>query len=478
MLKNRSLLFVSDLAALLIAFVLTQLVYYQGRYEFLLSRTSLLRLLFLYVSYLIVFACYVVRIPVFKRDFLKNLKITVILWVWMTLILAFLLYALRLDPSVNRLYVSVLLVLSFVCLLIGREFVSHVSRRFYEKLEHKKRIVLFANDANVMKMLQKVSKAHLIDYDVVGIIIYREGSDRGSCYYRVDRYKNNRLYGKTYLEDGREDVLDFLKKEAIDEALLSLPDTDNERIRDLVLLLESMGIDSSLTMNTFSLGLEPSGIDRLGPYHVVTFSPRVFNKQELLMKRLMDIAGGLVGCVLCVIICLFVGPAIYLEDPGPIIFKQKRVGRNGRIFEIYKFRSMYQDAEERKKELMKQNEMNGLMFKMKNDPRITKVGKFIRKTSLDEFPQFFNVLKGDMSLIGTRPPTVAEFEQYSAHHKRRLSLKPGITGLWQVSGRSDITDFEDVVKLDIEYIDNWSFWKDIRILFLTVWVVLTGKGSE
>ena len=137
---------------------------------------------------------------------------------------------------------------------------------------------------------------------------------------------------------------------------------------------------------------------------------------------------------------------------------------------------MYPDAEKRKKELMDKNEMSGLMFKMTGDPRITKVGKFIRKTSLDELPQFFNVLKGDMSLVGTRPPTVDEYKQYETYHKRRLSTKPGITGMWQVSGRSDIEDFEEVVRLDLKYIDNWSLGLDIKIIFKTVMVVL-GKGG-
>ena len=145
---------------------------------------------------------------------------------------------------------------------------------------------------------------------------------------------------------------------------------------------------------------------------------------------------------------------------------------------MYKFRSMYRDAEERKKALMEQNEMKGLMFKMTDDPRITKVGRFIRATSIDELPQFFNVLKGDMSLVGTRPPTVDEFMQYAGYHKRRLSIKPGITGLWQVSGRSNIEDFEDVVKLDLEYIDNWSLALDIKILFKTVLVVFKKDGSR
>ena len=179
-------------------------------------------------------------------------------------------------------------------------------------------------------------------------------------------------------------------------------------------------------------------------------------------------------------------PAIYIKSPGPIFFSQYRVGKNGRKFKIYKFRSMYMDAEERKKELMKQNRVSdGLMFKMENDPRVIGsekgpgkgIGNFIRKTSLDEFPQFFNVLKGDMSLVGTRPPTVDEWEKYELHHRARLAIKPGLTGMWQVSGRSEITDFEEVVKLDTKYISEWSFMLDIKILFKTVLIVLGQKGS-
>ncbi len=170
-------------------------------------------------------------------------------------------------------------------------------------------------------------------------------------------------------------------------------------------------------------------------------------------------------------------PAIWIEDKGPVFFSQKRVGKNGRIFKIYKFRSMYVDAEERKKELMKNNEMSGAMFKMKDDPRITKVGKFIRKTSIDELPQFLNILKGDMSLVGTRPPTIDEVNVYENWHRRRLSIKPGLTGLWQVSGRNKINDFDDVVKYDLEYIDNWSVLMDIKLILKTIFVVFKGTGS-
>ena len=194
-------------------------------------------------------------------------------------------------------------------------------------------------------------------------------------------------------------------------------------------------------------------------------------------KRVIDICGSLVGLLICGLVAIVLVPLIR-KDGGPAIFAQKRVGKNGRYFKFYKFRSMYVDAEERKKELMAQNTMKGGMFKMDNDPRITPIGRFIRKTSLDELPQFYNVLKGDMSLVGTRPPTVDEYEQYTPEQKRRLSFKPGITGLWQVSGRSEITDFDEVVRLDVSYIDGWTIWSDIKILLKTIKVVFKRDGAK
>ena len=194
----------------------------------------------------------------------------------------------------------------------------------------------------------------------------------------------------------------------------------------------------------------------------------------------MDIVGAIVGLLITGIVTVFLAPALLIESPGPLFFSQVRVGKNGRRFKIYKFRSMYMDAEERKKELMEKNNIkDGLMFKMDDDPRIIKgIGHFIRKTSLDEFPQFWNILKGDMSLVGTRPPTMDEWDKYELHHRRRLAIKPGLTGMWQVSGRSEITDFEEVVELDTKYIEQWSIGLDIKILFKTVTVVFTGSGAK
>ena len=194
---------------------------------------------------------------------------------------------------------------------------------------------------------------------------------------------------------------------------------------------------------------------------------------RFIIKRTMDILAGIVGVILSSPIMLVTVIAIKLDSPGPILFKQTRVGQNGRHFKMYKFRSMYIDAEERKKELLEQNELEGgVMFKIKDDPRITRVGKFIRKTSIDELPQFFNILGGSMSLVGTRPPTLDEVEKYETSQWRRISIKPGLTGMWQVSGRSNIKSFDEIVELDMEYIDNWTLGMDIKIIFKTILVLL------
>jgi lipopolysaccharide/colanic/teichoic acid biosynthesis glycosyltransferase len=187
----------------------------------------------------------------------------------------------------------------------------------------------------------------------------------------------------------------------------------------------------------------------------------------LLLKRALDIAGACVGLAICALAYLVFAPLIRLGSPGPVIFRQTRVGRNGRLFMLYKFRTMGCDAEAQKAALQDGNHMSGFLFKMRGDPRVTAIGHVLRRTYLDELPQFWNVLKGDMSLVGTRPPTMDEAACYAPHHKRRLSVRPGITGLWQVTGNGSITDFEDVVRLDCEYIDRWSIWLDLQILLRT-----------
>lgn len=233
-----------------------------------------------------------------------------------------------------------------------------------------------------------------------------------------------------------------------------------------------------------------SFVEKVNGFDVLTHAANYASPLQLMIKRTADLIGGLVGSLLALIIIVIFGPMIKIASPGPILFRQERIGRNGKRFQILKLRTMDADAEERKADLQEQNRVSdGLMFKVDFDPRIignrilpdgthkTGLGEFLRRTSLDEFPQFFNVLMGDMSLVGTRPPTPDEWEHYELHHRARLSTRPGITGLWQVSGRSEITDFEEVVRLDTQYINNWSLGLDLRILLKTVGVVFQRKGA-
>ena len=235
---------------------------------------------------------------------------------------------------------------------------------------------------------------------------------------------------------------------------------------------------------------ERQTIEHIGNSTVLTYSLGSVTLGQAFAKRAMDILGGFVGCVLTGLLYLVIAPMIYINSPGPVFFAQTRVGRNGKKFKMYKFRSMSLDAEARKAEVAVACGLDGqMMFKFEEDPRIIGskilpdgtykkgIGNYIRDWSLDEFPQFFNVLKGDMSLVGTRPPTVDEWEKYEAHHRARLSIRPGITGLWQVSGRSKISDFEEVVELDRQYICDWSLWMDLKILLKTVKVVFRKDGA-
>lgn len=289
---------------------------------------------------------------------------------------------------------------------------------------------------------------------------------------------------------GAENVADFACRIWVDEVLINLPH-NTFYPQELVSQFAQMGI--VVHIGLFRAEADSGSkqfVERLGNYTVLTASINYATPLQQLLKRSMDIAGGIVGCLATGVLLLFLAPPILILSPGPVFFTQERVGMNGKRFRIYKFRSMYMDAEKRKKELMEQNRCgDGMMFKMEGDPRIIGckilpdgtmkkgLGNYMRDWSLDEFPQFFNVLKGDMSLVGTRPPTVDEWERYKPHHRARLAVRPGITGLWQVSGRSNIRDFEEVVKLDTKYIMEWSMGLDLRILLRTVKAVFGKEGA-
>ena len=287
-----------------------------------------------------------------------------------------------------------------------------------------------------------------------------------------------------------KDALEWISHEWV-EGVFVLQPADQVFPQELMDGLIKMGITMYYSMTALDDARWPAvDIQKLGGYKVLTSSTKFISTGWLALKRIIDIFGGIVGCIFTLLLTIVIGPMIYFKDPGPIFFKQQRIGRNGKPFTIYKFRTMYQDAEERKAALMAQNKMQGLMFKMDDDPRIIGsekknkkgkpcgIGNFLRSSSLDEFPQFLNVLIGNMSLVGWRPCTLNEWKEYGLEHRSRAGMKPGINGMWQVSGRSEITDFDEVVRLDQEYIENWSFLLDIKILFKTVLVVAKGQGAE
>ena len=324
----------------------------------------------------------------------------------------------------------------------------------------KKALVILSDYAMAETFAGRISKNNYTDRKLAGIIV-------------TDRDLTGQTIKGIPVVADRKNAVNYLCQNWVDE-VITCYNNNEDVINPILEDCREMGITVHIALTKCGIEGAKRRIENVGGYTVVTNYITSASNRQIFLKRLMDICGGIVGCIITLILFLFVAPAIYIKSPGPIFFSQIRVGKNGKKFRIYKFRSMYMDAEERKKELMAQNEMQGLMFKMKDDPRITKVGKFIRKTSIDELPQFINVLKGDMSLVGTRPPTVNEFKQYQGHHKRRLSMKPGITGMWQAYGRSTVKDFEQIVKMDLDYIDHWSLGLDMKILCRTVVAVFQG----
>ncbi len=354
----------------------------------------------------------------------------------------------------------------FLVLNCGIMFLFHII--------HKNFLLHYRLNSQKMQIMLLVTTSSNAEETVKKIQKNQFGITRLSGLVLLDRPATGESIADIPVVADRDTMFEYARSNVVDEILFNTDLKDVETYMEQFLL---MGIVVHIDLE-FLLNTERGELNQVNSIPVLTTSINSVTIKQLFFKRIMDIAGGLVGSLLTLIATLIFGPIIYFQSAGPIFFTQNRVGKNGRLFKIIKFRSMYADAEERKNKLLAQNEMNGPMFKMENDPRVTPIGKFLRRTSIDELPQFFNILCGDMSLVGTRPPTVDEYEQYQLPHKSRLAIKPGLTGMWQISGRSQITDFEEVVRLDNEYIRNWSLWLDIKIICKTIGVVLKKKGAK
>jgi len=379
-------------------------------------------------------------------------------------ILLFYLYLIKQNEPMSRLFFGYLVIGAIILLWSVRSLHKYLLNRYIAKRkEILHSVLVFCESKDAEEMLVNIEKA---EWRAVGF-----------CFSDEDRTGES-INGVPVVANS-ENLLEYIKKNVVDGLFMAVSRVDKLNF-DIQKTCMEMGVSTHIKITEdSSLGGE-SILDTVGDFAVLTRSIKIASSGQIFLKRIVDICAGIAGLI-CTFLCyIFVAPIIYIKSPGPIFFKQTRIGKNGRKFTIYKFRSMYMDAEERKKELMAQNKIaDGMMFKMDDDPRIIKgIGHFIRDFSIDELPQFWNVLKGDMSLIGTPPPTVEEYEKYDFHHKVRLAMKPGITGMWQTSGRSNITDFEEVVKLDAYYITNWSFALDFKILLKTIKVVLKKDGAS
>ncbi|MCR5652399.1 MAG: sugar transferase [Ruminococcus sp.] len=338
-------------------------------------------------------------------------------------------------------------------------------------------LLVVTTKVNAENTIKKLVKGDTEGFNISGLIISDEDMT-GQKISGIEVVANEKY------------AADYVCRRWVDEVFIDFQ-RDEYYPAKLISEFETMGLAiHTRIFDTEEVDQKSQMVEKIGGFTVLTTSLNYASAWQLFVKRFADILGGIFGCIMTGILFIFVAPLIYIKSPGPIFFKQIRVGKNGKKFKLYKFRTMYTDAEERKKDLVKKNRVkDGMMFKIKHDERIIGckvlsdgtvkkgLGGWLRALSIDEFPQFFNVLKGDMSLVGTRPPTLDEWGKYELHHRARLAIKPGITGLWQVSGRSEITDFEEVVKLDTQYIREWRIILDIKILFKTVVSVFKREGS-
>lgn len=413
---------------------------------------------------------------VLKRGYYREFVVSIQQGLIVGALSILLLFLLQEGQNYSRLALMLMVVLYVVfsyLVRIGWKWI--LLNRLHRGTDRSLLIVTTEQDAG--RVIDRISRNNFVGYTIAGLAI-------------IDKSVIGAFFSDVEVIADRDSLASMLCVEWIDEALVVVP-PDYPYPKRLIESIAETGVvvHYDFTDKLFVPDMRQF-VEEVAGYTVVTTSMNYASPTQILLKRIMDIAIGAIGCAATGLIALFVAPAILRESPGPILFSQERMGKNGRRFKMYKFRSMYLDADERKEALLSQNKINDpKMFKLDFDPRVigneilpdgtkkTGIGDFIRRTSLDEFPQFFNVLKGEMSVVGTRPPLVSEANLYESHHRSRLAIKPGITGLWQISGRSNITDFEEVVRLDREYINNWSIGLDIKILLKTIAVVIKGEGS-
>ncbi len=368
-----------------------------------------------------------------------------------TLLIITVMFAFRIQ--LTRSVILMFAVLSIALAWAKEEGSLRWQRRRLTRADLQKRIILLGSPEETQNMLGRIDDTNDTSYRVV-------------LQFNIDR-------------DPIERLLRLMHEHSANVVLINAGHTKFDKIEQVINACELEGVEVWLAADFFNTQIARTAVDDFHGVPLLVFHSAPAASLQGLAKQAIDFGGALAMLVLLSPVLLLCALAVKITSPGPILFRQKRSGINGRPFTMYKFRSMGTNAEQRKHELAAMNEMSGPVFKVANDPRITPIGRFLRRFSLDELPQLFNVLKGAMSLVGPRPLPVDETRRFEdLAHRRRLSVKPGLTCLWQISGRNEVNEFSDWVRLDLEYIDNWSLWLDIKILFRTIPVVFIGTGAK
>ncbi len=387
------------------------------------------------------------------------------------MIVTFLLYLVE-QERISRLLLILFATILTIFLIISKSIIFYTNLYYRRHDQNLKRILIIGSRMRAVELIKAVLGKEDSGYKVIGCLEKIEEADRVGV----------AVYGNIETIGTLSDYNELLLERTIDEIIFVIPLSEIEHVSDYIHFAEELGVgvrimpDFQIKKIMYNPENAKISFELFAGVPTISLSSVPNVEGALLFKSFLDYLGASIGLLLLSPLFLIIALLIKLTSNGPVFFFQERSGLNGRKFQLIKFRTMINNAEDLKVKLVGDNEVDGPVFKIQNDPRITSVGKILRKTSLDELPQFINVLRGEMSLVGPRPPLPAEVIQYETWQRRKLSMKPGLTCIWQVGGRNEI-DFENWMRMDLEYIDNWSILLDFKILLLTVKEVLSAKGS-
>jgi exopolysaccharide biosynthesis polyprenyl glycosylphosphotransferase len=367
---------------------------------------------------------------------------------------------------IPRSYVGIFFVVNFFSLALEKIILFEIAKILRERGKDRKKVLLVGTGLRTKNFVETVERNLEWGLDVIGLVAEDQ------------LMRGKELYGKKVFGAAKE-IEDILHGTQVDEVIICASGNELGRL-EFEKVFDTCGREGiQVRINSEFLGklTKKITVDHIYGLSIISYLNTPHNEWVLYLKRLIDILVSSILLIILLPVFLLIALVMKLTSEGPVLYEWNVMGFNKKPFRSWKFRTMVINADEMKEKLMDLNEMKGPVFKIKNDPRITRVGKFLRKFSLDELPQLWSVFKGDMSLVGPRPAFPHELFRFESYHRRKLSVKPGITCLWQINGRNDVSDFDEWVRMDLEYIDNWSIWLDFKILVKTVGVVLRGTGK-